>query len=61
MALEVVDKLRRLYPDSRPAADVAAMVGGWLRLGFSKLYPLVEVSEKMRRACANATMTIDII
>ena len=56
-----VHKLHRLYADSRPPVDVASLVGGWLRLGFSKLYPLAEDAEKMRRACANATMTIDII
>ena len=54
-------KIHRLYADNRHPADVAALVGGWLRLGFIKLYPLAEDSEKMRRACANATMTIDII
>ena len=56
-----VHKQHRLYADSRHLVDVASLVGGWLRLGFSKLYPLAEDSERMRRACANATMTIDII
>ena len=56
-----VHEQHRLYADSRHPVDVVSLVGGWLRLGFSKLYPLAEDSEKMRQACANATMTIDIM
>ena len=45
---------RRLFSDARAPADVASAVGGWIRLGFSKLFPLAEDADKLRRAVFTA-------
>ena len=53
-ALTAIHSHRRLFSDARSPADMASSVGGWIRLGFSKLFPLAEDEEKLRRAVFTA-------
>ena len=53
-ALVAVHNHRRLFVDARAPVDVASAVGGWIRLGLSKLFPLAEDTDKLRRAVFTA-------